>query len=157
MAKDQQMNVYVLAGGRRHVKIGIARDVMKRLRGVQTGCPFKLRIVKQWNTGRAAEVEKAAHRILSNYRWTGEWFDVPQRAAVLVVETLVRALPTHIHAPREPVSKTIAFCKHCGHSSSLAKMPTRSAALRCTNCHKTEHVHCVEVAFMPKSLLKFAA
>lgn len=138
------MNVYVVAGGRRHVKIGIAKDVEKRRRGIQTGCPFTVRVIKSWNTSRAREIENKAHKVLARYRWAGEWFDVPTQVATLTVGMLVSALPCRSGTDR-PLNRAVVFCRSCGHSAALKTIPAQSAKLRCTSCNKRDQVHVIDV------------
>ena len=139
------MNVYVVAGGRRHVKIGIARDVEKRRRGIQTGCPFTVKTVQSWHTSRAREIERKAHAVLARYRWAGEWFDIPQRAAALTVGILVKANPCH-GSPDKTVERAVVFCRGCGHSGVLQSIPPVSAKLRCTKCSDGNQVHVIDLA-----------
>jgi hypothetical protein len=126
--------VYVMTGGPRHVKIGISIDVEKRLHGIQTGCPFRVELVKTWQTDRAQKIEIRAHEILRKYRSAGEWFDVPPAVAVMTVEALV-------DRPRFQL-KAIVFCRNCRHSKSMA-IPDHGARLRCTKCNKRDHAHVV--------------
>lgn len=54
------------------VKIGIAVDVEKRRRQVQTGNPEPVRIVA--SLPHASDMEKVLHRRFARYRMQGEWF-----------------------------------------------------------------------------------
>ncbi|MEO6381961.1 MAG: GIY-YIG nuclease family protein [Nitrobacter sp.] len=144
------MNIYVIAAGRRHVKIGISKDVEKRLRGIQTGCPYSVRLVKAWNTTRAREIERKAHQILARYRWAGEWFDLPTQAAVLAVELLVQAHPCRSGNDKS-ISRAVAFCRGCGHSAALDCIPDQAAKLRCTKCDAVNKVQVVDIANSAKS------
>lgn len=137
------MFVYVITGGRRHVKIGHSKDVTKRLKGIQTGCPFTVRIAGQWKTTRAQEIERRSHSMLAKYRWAGEWFDVPVRVATLTVGMLVTANPCR-NGEDKPVTKAIAFCRSCAHSGVLPYVPDNAAKFRCTKCNQREHVHIVD-------------
>jgi hypothetical protein len=137
------MNIYVVAAGRRHIKIGVSRDVKRRIRGIQTGCPYTVRLVQSWNTSRAREIERKAHRLLAKYRWAGEWFDVPSRVAALAVGMLVASHPSHGSADR-PAHKAIVFCRACGHSGVLPFIPDSEAQFRCTTCNKRDQVHVID-------------
>ena len=55
------------------VKIGVSKDPTFRLRGLQTGCPFRLSVLAIIN-GAGVKVEHELHRQFSNYRLHGEWF-----------------------------------------------------------------------------------
>lgn len=54
------------------LKIGIAADVAKRIRELQTGQPHPLQCVGYCAGGR--EKEAAIHKALANHRACGEWF-----------------------------------------------------------------------------------
>lgn len=56
-------------------KIGFSVNPMSRLLGIQTGNPYRLRVVKTWEGGMGEERE--IHAILQDFRSTGgsEWFD----------------------------------------------------------------------------------
>lgn len=136
--------VYVIAGGRRHIKIGISHAPKERLKGIQTGCPFTLRIAKTWNTSRAREIEKKAHTVLHKYRWAGEWFDVPHQTAVLVVDMLVKAMPCR-GAQDIPINKAVLFCRECGHTGMLQFVPGIAARFRCSKCQSRDHAHVIDV------------
>lgn len=138
------MYVYVISGGRRHVKIGISLEPKKRLKGVQTGCPFTLRLAGTWRTDRAREIEKKAHGLLAKYRWAGEWFDVPRQVAVLVVGMLVAANPARADSPDKPVKKAILFCRQCHHTGVMPFIPEIDARFRCSKCSSREHVHVID-------------
>ena len=54
------------------VKIGYSKDVRKRLKQIQTGCPFELDIIARF-PGTVA-IEKSLHDKYDEYRLRGEWF-----------------------------------------------------------------------------------
>lgn len=137
------MFIYVIAGGRRHVKVGFSNNPKNRLKQLQTGCPFSLRIVGQWSTTRHLEIERRAHAILGKYRWAGEWFDVPAQVATLTVSMLVRANPSH-SGEDKPAKKAIVFCRSCAHSGVIPFIPDIEAKFRCTKCNSRDHVHVID-------------
>lgn len=137
------MYIYVIAGGRRHVKIGFSNNPKNRLKSIQTGCPFTLRIAGQWSSTRYREIERKAHSILGKYRWAGEWFDVPVQVATLTVSMLVAATPCRGSEDR-PAKKVIVFCRACAHSGVIAFIPDIDARFRCTKCNKRDHVHVID-------------
>lgn len=68
--------VYIIhAIGTSRIKIGHSVEPEKRLKELQTGSPYKLRLIESWPGTKADE--RRAHTCLSQYRQTGEWFDVP--------------------------------------------------------------------------------
>lgn len=68
--------VYLIHGSGHH-KIGITIDTNKRLKGIQTSCPFPVEIVKTWKSENAQAVEQAMHRRFGEHRLNGEWFKLP--------------------------------------------------------------------------------
>jgi hypothetical protein len=54
------------------IKIGFARDVEKRLRGLQCTCPDQLRLLAVMDGDK--EVEAALHGLMASHRIRGEWF-----------------------------------------------------------------------------------
>lgn len=80
------MNVYFIYDGNGHLKIGKSNDCYLRLKQLQTGCPYKLMIVREVNCESEADaflVETMYHNMLRHLRIseTGneagcEWFNV---------------------------------------------------------------------------------
>src|SRR6185503_4362187 len=85
--------IYVMTAGTRHVKVGVSIDVEERVKAVQTGCPFKVQIARQWVSRDAYKIERLAHMALAKYRKAGEWFDVPSKAAIEIVDWLIVSHP----------------------------------------------------------------
>lgn len=64
-----------------YVKIGVTKgsglkNLGKRVRGLQTGCPHKIHKYGYFSFEKVCEfeVEKSVHSLLSNFRSHGEWF-----------------------------------------------------------------------------------
>lgn len=55
------------------IKIGIAKDVGKRLSDLQVGCPEKLRVLAQFQTS-SIRAEYYMHSEFAHLRLGGEWF-----------------------------------------------------------------------------------
>ena len=74
----QDTVTYILhAEGTSRYKIGQTKgDPFVRLQQLQTGCPFPLSLMSQHQTD--SQFEHWLHDILSDYRVTGEWFELPQ-------------------------------------------------------------------------------
>lgn len=139
------MFVYVIAGGRRHVKIGISNNPKNRLKSVQTGCPYTLSLKGTWRTERAREIERRAHSVLAKYRWAGEWFDVPSQVGVLTVSMLVAACPSRSTDPQDrPFKKAILFCRGCQHTGVTPFIPDQEARFRCSKCGCRDKVHIID-------------
>jgi hypothetical protein len=65
--------VYVVQMAKaKHVKIGVARDIAKRLRGLQSGNPERLKVLHTF-AGDYTD-EKHLHGALTAWRLSGEWF-----------------------------------------------------------------------------------
>lgn len=72
-------NVYfILEEEKKYIKIGKANDVVDRLKSLQTGNPNKLElinVIRCKTPEQAFLIESEIHRILSEYRKNGEWFN----------------------------------------------------------------------------------
>ena len=67
------------------VKVGISRNVDKRLSSLRTSSPQKLHLVAEFflpSRQLAVLAEGAFHEVMGNYRTNGEWFDIPPLEAV---------------------------------------------------------------------------
>lgn len=138
------MYVYVVTAGRRHVKIGHSRNVYNRVAGIQTGCPFTVKIAGHWSTPHAREIERRAHAILAKYRWAGEWFDVPSLVACKVVSML-----SATWGLGESIEKQIIFCRNCSHSAVSGFVSNLDAKFRCSKCNSRDHVHVIDFVSRP--------
>jgi predicted GIY-YIG superfamily endonuclease len=77
-AVDWLYKVYVIGPGDGPLKIGLARDLQRRLYTLQTGNQQELHIFWSYKLLRKAEaraIERAAHQSLKDKRIRGEWFD----------------------------------------------------------------------------------
>lgn len=61
-----------------YYKIGIAKDVVKRTIGSQTGNPFEVKIIDTFLSLDKNADEKILHRLMSEYWHRGEWFEIPK-------------------------------------------------------------------------------
>jgi hypothetical protein len=80
-----QSYVYFAKAGDR-VKIGSAKDVGKRMKQLQTGCPDKIQVVKLISGGR--DVEASLHRQFARHRAVGEWFKIEGALATYLEDRL---------------------------------------------------------------------
>jgi hypothetical protein len=72
---SQQVFVYVIGDKKRKVcKIGISRDVKKRLGTIQVGYPWPLAIWAFVPYTNAEVIEKRLHLRFADFRLNGEWF-----------------------------------------------------------------------------------
>ena len=54
-------------------KIGYTKDVKSRIKSLQTGCPYKLKLIKE--VLGDSEQEKVFHKTWKSHRKRGEWFE----------------------------------------------------------------------------------
>lgn len=82
------MQVYIIAADTAVVKIGISCEPEKRLRALQTGCPFDLELKHTYYVPSrlAMDVERAIHEALQDKARRGEWFNVEPDDAIEVVK-----------------------------------------------------------------------
>ena len=66
-----------------HVKVGFTRkNPFARMANLQTGCPFKMRMLGYVFGNEAMEAE--LHDVLENYRKEGEWFEYSDYVARVI-------------------------------------------------------------------------
>lgn len=83
MSKKEKL-LYILYISELNVcKIGISENVQKRVKQLQTGCPFKIDVVRSYNSPISSRIEKILHRKYQNrkadeneYNLMGEWFNL---------------------------------------------------------------------------------
>lgn len=81
----RQSYVYVLhAQGTPRVKLGVAYDVEKRRKDLQTGCPYPLVLLAAFPCPRHAE--RKLHRHFAAYRKSGEYFELPAFSAKPIMD-----------------------------------------------------------------------
>lgn len=72
------------------VKIGITRNINKRVQALQTACPQTIRLYEYWECGELSAVfEGLAHDTLDQERMRGEWFDVDPETARMWIEITI--------------------------------------------------------------------
>jgi hypothetical protein len=94
--------VYAISDGHEHHKIGVASNVQKRMKSLQTGCPRKLVLssyVECYDQHEAYRIESAAKKVLADKQAVGEWFEINSYDAVQALHEAVEScgLP---HVPR---------------------------------------------------------
>lgn len=81
--------LYVIGNNTNRQKIGISKDVDKRLKNLQTGNPDKLTIhykIECPTIKDTLKLEKKIHAELSYKRLSGEWFNMTVEEAVNYLE-----------------------------------------------------------------------
>jgi hypothetical protein len=133
MSRSRHENVYVIGGEVGPQKIGISNNLESRLINLQSGRPYKLRLVTcvRRPNGDARAVERVAHHLLREKRLDGEWFGVSIEEAVQAVTRAVEMVEAG-HAPppcrphqrnpvRPPRTENIAIRLSADVKASLAK------------------------------------
>lgn len=94
VGRDSSSSIYIIGwSDDGPVKVGIARDLKSRLSAIQTGCPFRLRVLHAVPAGRFAQmVEAETHRTLAEHRLEGEWFSCSAEHAEGVASAWVAAI-----------------------------------------------------------------
>ena len=68
-------------------KIGYTSDsINKRLKSIQTGCPYKLKVINKING--SMEQEKILHTLFKEYRTQGEWFKLNKEHLNILVNVM---------------------------------------------------------------------
>jgi hypothetical protein len=95
--------VYVIGPASGHQKVGLATDPRSRLATLQTACPFTLVIHAAVPVPfvEAHEVERRAHRALSQCKVLNEWFDTTPEAAVAAVRAAARVSGGDVVVPSD--------------------------------------------------------
>lgn len=64
-------------------KIGLSNNSKKRIKQIQTGCPYQINLAKVYKSEIATKIEKILHRHFrtkkvdfQDYNLTGEWFQL---------------------------------------------------------------------------------
>jgi len=57
-------------------KIGVADDPISRIRGIQVGNPYRLKLIDSFYKENAYEVERKIHKRYKKHRMVGEWFEL---------------------------------------------------------------------------------
>jgi len=87
-------------------KIGIASDLKDRFRALQTGCPYKLRLVHACQPTNPIAIEREFHVLFKRYRVIGEWFNLPLNEIKRLTTYMSLPLDTEESA-REEVVKSL--------------------------------------------------
>lgn len=83
--------VYFLTDDHGHVKIGKSNDMTQRLKELQTGNPYKLRILLTIGMNSETEafmLEEELHRKFAKARLEGEWFKAEPVAEFLAQDVI---------------------------------------------------------------------
>lgn len=87
---EESLFIYVIrAGG--FVKIGVARDPVRRIEGLRAGCPFPIEVISLRTAPGilAFQVERRVHTELAAARVHGEWFQIDPRDVAPVLTRMI--------------------------------------------------------------------
>lgn len=76
------------------VKIGVTKDLQRRINQLQTGCPFEIKyiiILKMVSDKQAYKMEKVYHQSFKRERMMGEWFQPRVKNSKLWLSLLQKA------------------------------------------------------------------
>jgi hypothetical protein len=95
--------IYIIGATEPPYKVGISRDPNRRLKSLQTGYPYplKLHYTKETDICKTKLLETVIHRHLKLYKTTGEWFNVKLDDLILDVEFAV------IRYGEDPILKSL--------------------------------------------------
>jgi hypothetical protein len=82
--------VYVFSC-RNFYKVGITGDPHKRLQQAQVSCPYEVKLVTFRRITNARDVERWLHCELADYHVRGEWFKLPKRKLLAVLNGIASA------------------------------------------------------------------
>lgn len=94
MSANNKSYVYIIKAGpgpKDPIKVGVADDVHKRMKQLQTGNPKELRLVMHFECNdreHAFYLEKTIHSFLDAKRMHGEWFKVTKSKLMKVIDNL---------------------------------------------------------------------
>jgi hypothetical protein len=94
--------VYAISDGHEHHKVGVASNVQKRMKSLQTGCPRQLILssyVECYDQHEAYRIESAAKKALADKQAVGEWFQINSYEAVQALHEAVHSCGL-LHTPR---------------------------------------------------------
>ena len=83
--------IYVIKSDGGPVKIGISSDPDVRRQALESHGPNRLTLVHTRDVDVPGAVERAAHRLLSDHRRKGEWFDVSVADAIAAIDAALIA------------------------------------------------------------------
>lgn len=82
--------VYVIGREEGPVKVGVSANPWSRASGLQTGCPFELKVLhaqEMRDRAHALDHERHFHAVYETHKLVGEWFDIDADLAIEGIET----------------------------------------------------------------------
>lgn len=80
--------IYVIGGTEKPYKIGITRNLEQRLKNLQTGHPYELKIhyKEEIPESQVRLIEQTIHKTIKHKQTHGEWFDISLEDAISEVK-----------------------------------------------------------------------
>lgn len=78
---------------RKPIKVGRGKNAKWRMSQLQTGNPRTLELVATWSGDPEVikHLEKGCHKALSDYRLSGEWFDIEPEPVIEMINRFANA------------------------------------------------------------------
>lgn len=92
MSPRRRQAIYIITTDRGVVKVGISDNPIERLANLQTGSPFRLRLVYAAVHSDARRIETIVHHKLKDKLAYGEWFSVNQEVARQAILDAARSI-----------------------------------------------------------------
>ena len=87
LKKHHQHIVYALTSdGDEYLKIGRTKNIRNRLNNIQSGCPFRLTILRTFKTETPRECENYLLTNLSHCHLRGEWFKPSEEDITFILD-----------------------------------------------------------------------
>ena len=84
-------HIYVIGNAKlRKYKVGVTKDVQKRLGNLLVACPVPLELVDSKSVDDMYNTERMLHEALEQFHSHGEWFNLSQEQATKILTELVR-------------------------------------------------------------------
>ena len=102
--RDKTMSVYFIRDSHGNTKIGHSCDIEGRLKSLQTGNPYELKVVRQIK-GASLQAEKEIHSYFGHRKIRGEWFNISMAEIDSICNKYIYIYP---FVPKTPV-KNVQF------------------------------------------------
>ena len=103
------------AGNTDQVKIGVTSNPDKRLKQMQTDCPYRVQFVFLQEWAGAWGVERRVHAMIESHRGIGEWFTLPSD------DEIYRIFATAVAVSEEGDARRLFFASMARRKRTLTK------------------------------------
>ncbi len=83
-SKPKKSNLLYLLKADKYYKIGVTRNLVSRIKSIQTGCMFEVEVEETWLIDDPTKTERQLHKIFKNKRMTGEWFELNEEDVLFI-------------------------------------------------------------------------